>query len=403
MKKIYVFASMMLAVALNYSCAKMDSPAFPSQDTPTEEAEGTKYLINVGGETHEVMLIGTFNAEKGANVTFYLEGDANDYYGIEIDGAMTATGKGLVQETEGTTTTGIIKVYGNKGLKDLRITNAYPTETTFKNEWMATLETLYFTNPFSKTIVLPETLTKLKELAIRKSEIATIDVSKFTTLEALTINDCKKFASIDVTNNTNLKNLSLVGDKLKSVDVSKNTKLETLFVNENEIEKLDVTALTALKELNAGENKLKAIDITKNTKLESLSLKNNQFTIATLPTMPAGITAETVDKYSYAPQAPMEVAKSFKVGETIDLTAQLYAQGVLKNQATTEFKFFDAKGNQLENGVDYEKTEDTGLVYKFLKAQKEKVVCKMTTEAFPKLEGENEFKTKEFDIVAAAE
>lgn len=98
MKKIYVFASMMLAVALNFSCAKMDSPAFPSQDTPTEEAEGTKYLITVDGETHEVMLIGTFNAEKGTEVAIdYLEGDANDYYGVEIDGSMTATGKGKVQ------------------------------------------------------------------------------------------------------------------------------------------------------------------------------------------------------------------------------------------------------------------------------------------------------------------
>ena len=394
MKKIYVFASMMLAVALNYSCAKMDSPAFPSQDTPTEEAEGTKYLINVDGETHEVMLIGTFNAEKGAKVDFDLVGDANDYYGIEIDGAMTKTGKESVK-AEGTTTTGIIKVYGNKGLKDLRVTKAYPTETTFKNEWMATLEILGFSYPYSKTIVLPETMTKLKNLYIDNSEISTIDVSKFTTLEALSITDCKKFASIDVTKNTNLKDLRLVGDKLKSVDVSKNTKLVYLFVNENkEIEKLDVTALTELKELKAYDNKLTEIDITKNTKLEVLEINNNKFTIATLPTKPENVTS-----YIYAPQAAMEVAKSFKVGETIDLTAQLYAQGVAKNQATTEFKFF-AGESQLVNGVDYEKTEDAGLVYKFLK-KNTKVVCKMTTEAFPEFKDENIFKTTEFDIVAA--
>ena len=395
MKKIYVFASMMLAVALNFSCAKMDSPAFPSQDTPTEEAEGTKYLITVDGETHEVMLIGTFNAEKGAEVEFDLAGDDNGYYGVEIDGAMTKTGKGKVDDAKGTTTTGIIKVYGNKGLKSLNVIKAYPTETTFKNEWMATLEGLQFTEPYSKTIVLPETLTKLKELTIRKSEIATIDVSKFTTLEALTINSCKNFASIDVTQNTNLTELKLIGDKLKSVDVSKNTKIETLFVNENEIEKLDVTALTNLKYLHANINKLTEINITKNTELKELWIYKNKFTIATLPTKPAK-TTET--DYAYAPQAAMKVAESFKVGETIDLTAQLYAQGVKKNQATTEFKFFDAEGKQLENGVDYEKTEDAGLVYKFLKAH-DKVVCKMTTEAFPELV---DFQTTEFKIEAAA-
>lgn len=394
MKKIYVFASMMLAVALNFSCAKMDSPAFPSQDTPTEEAEGTKYLITVDGETHEVMLIGTFNAEKGAKVDFDLVGDANGYYGIEIDGAMTKTGKKSV-DAEGTTTTGIIKVYGDKELKDLRITNAYPTETTFKNKWMATLETLYFTNPFSKTIVLPETLTKLKELAIRKSEIATIDVSKFTTLEALTINTCKNFASIDVTKNTNLKELILVDDKLKSVDVSNNTKLEKLLVNKNEIEKLDVTPLTKLIYLHANTNQLTEIDITKNTELKELWIDDNKFTIATLPTKSAKMTS-----YIYAPQAAMKVAESFKVGETIDLTAQLYAQGILDNQATTEFKFYAGK-YQLKNGVDYEKTEDTGLVYKFLKTQTEKVVCEMNTEAFPEFKGDNIFKTTKFDIVAA--
>ena len=394
MKKIYVFASMMLAVALNYSCAKMDSPAFPSQDTPTEEAEGTKYLITVNGETHEVMLIGTFNAAKGAEVEFDLAGDDNGYYGVEIDGAMTKTGKESV-EAKGTTTTGIIKVYGNKGLKSLNVIKAYPTETTFKNEWMATLEGLQFTEPYSKTIVLPETLTKLKELTISKSEIATIDVSKFTTLEVLSISDCKNFASIDVTKNTNLKDLRLIGDKLKSVDVSKNTKLEILRVNENEIEKLDVTALTKLTDLYANDNKLTEIDITKNTELKVLWIDNNKFTIATLPTKPAQMTS-----YIYAPQAAMEVAKSFKVGETIDLTSQLYAQGVAKNQATTEFKFF-AGESQLVNGVDYEKTEDAGLVYKFLKTQTEKVVCEMNTEAFPEFKDKNIFKTTEFDIVAA--
>lgn len=398
MKKIYVFASMMLAVALNYSCAKMDSPAFPSQDTPTEEAEGTKYLINVDGETHEVMLIGTFNAEKGAEVEFDLVGDANDYYGIEIDGAMTKTGKEKVAKVKGKTTTGIIKVYGNEGLKSLHVSKAYPTETTFKNEWMATLDTLEFSYPYSKTIVLPETLTKLKELTIRESEIATIDVSKFTTLEALSIIDCKNFASIDVTNNTKLTELKLIGDKLKSVDVSKNTKIETLFVNENEIEKLDVTALTELTQLRANDNKLTEINITKNTKLKKeLSLDHNKFTIATLPTKPAGMDEK---KYSYAPQDSMEVAKSFKVGETIDLTAQLYAQGILDNQATTEFKFYAGK-YQLKNGVDYEKTEDAGLVYKFLKTQTEKVVCEMNTEAFPEFKDKNIFKTTAFDIVAA--
>ena len=392
MKKIYVFASMMLAVALNYSCAKMDSPAFPSQDTPTEEAEGTKYLITVDGETHEVMLIGTFNAEKGAEVEFDLVGDDNDYYGVEIDGAMTKTGKGRVDDAKGTTTTGIIKVYGNKGLKSLNVIKAYPTETTFKNEWMATLETLEFSNPYSKTIVLPETLTKLKELTIRESEIATIDVSKFTTLEALTINSCKNFASIDVTKNTNLKTLKLIGDKLNSVDVSNNTKIETLFVNENEIEKLDVTALTNLIYLHANNNKLTEINITKNTELKELWIYNNKFKISTLPTKPAQMTS-----YIYAPQAAMKVAESFKVGETIDLTAELYAQGVAKNQATTEFMFY-ADGAQLVNGVDYEKTEDAGLVYKFLTAH-DNVVCKMTTQAFPELK---DFQTTEFKIEAAA-
>ena len=394
MKKIYVFASMMLAVALNYSCAKMDSPAFPSQDTPTEEAEGTKYLINVNGETHEVMLIGTFNAEKGAEVEFDLAGDDNGYYGVEIDGAMTKTGKGSVDDAKGTTTTGIIKVYGDKELKSLNVIKAYPTETTFKNEWMATLQKLEFTKPYSKTIVLPETLTKLKELTIRESEIATIDVSKFTTLEALTINTCKNFASIDVTKNTNLKELILVDDKLKSVDVSNNTKLEKLLVNKNEIEKLDVTPLTKLIYLHANTNQLTEIDITKNTELKELWINDNKFTIATLPTKSAKMTS-----YIYAPQAAMKVADSFKVGETIDLTAQLYAQGVAKNQATTEFKFF-AGESQLVNGVDYEKTEDAGLVYKFLKAH-DKVVCKMTTEAFPAFNNDP-FKTTEFKIEAAA-
>lgn len=399
MKKIYVFASMMLAVALNYSCAKMDSPAFPSQDTPTEEAEGTKYLINVNGETHEVMLIGTFNAEKGAEVTIdYLEGDANGYYGVEIDGAMTATGKMSVAKVKGTTTTGIIKVYGNKELKDLRITNAYPTETTFKNEWMATLETLEFSYPYSKTIVLPETMTKLKNLYIDHSEITTIDVSKFTTLESLSISSCKNFASIDVTKNTNLTELILTNDKLKSVDVSKNTKLKNLLVNNNEIEKLDVTALTKLTGLHANNNKLTEINITKNTELTVLWIDNNKFTIATLPTKPADMAE---GDYSYAPQDSMEVAKSFKVGETIDLTEQLYAQGVAKNQATTEFMFYAGEPeSQLVNGVDYEKTEDAGLVYKFLKPHT-KVVCKMTTEAFPAFKS-NPFKTTMFDIVAAA-
>jgi len=267
-------------------------------------------------------------------------------------------------------------------------------------------------------------------------------------------------ASIDLSNNPELTYLSLQGNnktsgKLTSLDLTNNTKLESVYVQynqisqitladkyeklgminmqDNQIAEFDFTRLPYIKDIYAQNNKLGEVDLSKmtrtggnvyfqNNQLEELVvpvsvkylyandnqltkisiadattgayMQNNKLTIATLPVKPAGLnTAAKIKRFVYAPQAALEVPAEV---EELDLSAQLKAQGILTEPATTAYSFVTASGAVLSEGNDY--TVTAPGKFKFLRGRTEKVHGVMTNEALPLFTGANAFVTTEFTI-----
>lgn len=129
------------------------------------------------------------------------------------------------------------------------------------------------------------------------SDIASLDLSKLTSLEQLYI---EKLGNLTDLNIKGLKNLSYLkcnnNGKLSTLDVSGNPNLTHLICSENELTKLNMTGLTKLTYLNCSFNqltdldvtsladliylrcdfnRLSSLDITKNTKLLLIVANNN--------------------------------------------------------------------------------------------------------------------------------
>ena len=208
--------------------------------------------------------------------------------------------------------------------------------------------------------------------------------------------------SIDLTTVASFKDTYLNNNKLAAVDLSKLTAGANLYLDGNQL--AEVTVPVSVKNLQLNDNKLTKVSIVDAT--ASCKLENNLLTLATLPAQPAGLsTANKTKKFTYAPQAALEVAET--VSE-LDLSAyatvakgELNPEAVgeaaayatwLENKATT-FTFY-AGETALAEGTDYEVVEPGK--FKFIKAQTEKVYAVMTNEALPKFTGDNAFKTTEF-------
>lgn len=190
--------------------------------------------------------------------------------------------------------------------------------------------------------------------------------------------------SIDLSTVASFKDIYLNNNKLKTVDLSKLTAGANLYLDGNELTELTVPV--SVKNFQANNNKLTKISLVDCT--ASCKLENNCLTIATLPTKPAGLnTASKIKKFTYDPQADMEVTLD---GAVLDLSAQASAQGELEAPVATNFAI-KAGNAVLEAGKDY--TIDNGKIT-FLKSAKGAVV-EMTTTAFPKL---TVLRTKEFDV-----
>ena len=437
MKKIFYFASMMLAVFTTYSCTSVeDNPANGNIPVTIEDANGNKY---------ETSPIATFTGEVGSEVTLGLGVyDNYDIYGVDfgdgkivVDTVGNQNGgvKGEDGKTlPGTTHTGYTKftgtvagngtiiVYGKSDIWYLNLSGgALPT--SFDQEKLQNVVQVSITGANVESLELPA-LEKMTQFNFNNSPLKSIDVSKATALTSLTINNTTaskyepQLESIDVSMLTALDYLSLQGNnkasgKLTKIDLSNNTKLTKVYLNYNQIteitlgdnlitdfnasdnnlESFDMSKLTSIKNIYLSGNKLKALDLSGITNKGNIQIQNNLFTLATLPTKPAITTAS---KYTYAPQPAYEVADAITDANTVlDLSSQLTATGIQTEPATTTFTFL-AGTTELKENEDYKVVEPGKFT--FLKSQAEKVHAVMTTAAFPKFTGKNAYVTTEFTV-----
>lgn len=245
------------------------------------------------------------------------------------------------------------------------------------------------TNPGITTLDLSKN-DKLQVLYCNDNGLTSLDVSNNPLITILNINN-NKISSLDLTKNTALGSLYALGNLIESADVSKNTNLTYISFNNNKLTSLDVSGLTALKSLFLLNNQIVELIGADNVAATgTLNCSGNKLNLSTLP-QPGALRSQ----FNYAPQQAYVLPQSVALNEELDLSSQTNVKGVLAEPVLSAFLWETESGVALVKDTDYE--ENNG-VFKFIKLPAEKVICKITSLAFPKFSGNNVLKTTPVEI-----
>ncbi len=119
---------------------------------------------------------------------------------------------------------------------------------------------------------------KLQKIVAQTNALTTLDTRNLPELTDLYLWGNHDLKSIDVSKNTKLEFLSVSHCKLTSLNVSNNRKLVELFVYNNQLTALDVRSNYLLKTLACYENQITALDLSYNGALEYLGVNDNPIT-----------------------------------------------------------------------------------------------------------------------------
>ena len=120
--------------------------------------------------------------------------------------------------------------------------------------------------------------TKLQKIVAQTNALTTLDTRNLPELTDLYLWGNHDLKSIDVSKNTKLEFLSVSHCKLTSLNVSNNRKLVKLYVDDNQLTALDVRSNYMLKKLGCYENQITALDLSSNVSLEYLGVNDNPIT-----------------------------------------------------------------------------------------------------------------------------
>ena len=119
---------------------------------------------------------------------------------------------------------------------------------------------------------------KLQKIIAQTNALTTLDTRNLPELTDLYLWGNHDLKSIDVSKNTKLEFLSVSHCKLTSLNVSNNRKLVKLYVDDNQLTALDVRSNYLLKKLGCYENQITALDLSSNVALEYLGVNDNPIT-----------------------------------------------------------------------------------------------------------------------------
>ena len=119
---------------------------------------------------------------------------------------------------------------------------------------------------------------KLQKIVAGSNKLTALDTRNLPELTYLNLWGNHDLRSIDVSKNTKLEFLSVSHCKLTSLNVSNNRKLVELYVDDNQLTALDVRSNYMLKKLGCYENQLTALDLSSNVALEYLGVNDNPIT-----------------------------------------------------------------------------------------------------------------------------
>lgn len=108
------------------------------------------------------------------------------------------------------------------------------------------------------------------------SDIASLDLSKLTSLEELYIAKLRNLTDLNIKGLKNLWYLKCNNGKLSTLDVSGNPNLTYIICSENELTELNMTGLTKLIYLDCSSNQLTELNVKSFVDLQSLFCNNNR-------------------------------------------------------------------------------------------------------------------------------
>jgi len=191
----------------------------------------------------------------------------------------------------------------------------------------------------------------LVRLSVEMTQVSELDLSNNPYLSVLNINE-SRVKSIDLSKTPKLQELyiSHVGALNRDIqcampDLTKCPELGVFFAPGNGFTSVDLSKNPKLYGLSLQGNKLTSINIDANQELTSVNLNQNYMDFATLP-----LIRDSFSEYYYD-QYDLEVNKSYKVGDVIDLSKR-----VLREGTTTGAKMYYTEKEAPTDGIEL--TED---------------------------------------------
>ena len=126
-----------------------------------------------------------------------------------------------------------------------------------------------------------ENLTSLQTLWIRGNTMKKLDLSKLSSLTALSFFE-SGLEEIILPADSHITELDLSNNNLKTIDLSSQKELKSMSLKDNKIGKIDISKNLKLEEANLENNELAALDISANTALKKVQLSGNPMTAENL-------------------------------------------------------------------------------------------------------------------------
>lgn len=171
--------------------------------------------------------------------------------------------------------------------------------------------------------------------------LTSLNLSGCTSLTSLSVHDLPSLTSLDVSGCTGLTNLECYADALTSLNVSGCTALRSLNCLNNRLETLNVGACKNLRELLCDGNKLKTLDLSGNTMLTTLNVTRNQLEGLNVSALPALTTLYCSDN---AALGKLDVSHNTALKTLICYSSGLTALDVTKN---LDLVAMECTGNRL--------------------------------------------------------
>lgn len=175
-----------------------------------------------------------------------------------------------------------------------------------------------------------------------------------------------------------LRHFSIAGNQLEQLLALKDMdNAQSIDVSRNRLTTINILNDTALVALNCADNAIYQINLPQPSALRDVDIRGNAYTLANMPDFGAAATV------LYAPQ---QVIKISPKGPGANLSAQV----VSKDGATTQFAWVKEDGTPLTEGTDY--TVKDGVT-RFVNTSVGRVVCHITHAAWPQFAGADVLRT----------